>query len=341
MSRAKQLSFSICIPVYRGSHVLTKALDSVFKQKFTNFEILIGDDNLPSSTAEIGRTKKLLASYHSKKIKYFKNKVNLGYPLNLRSIVSRAKNDVIFLLAQDDILSQKALQETHDAFFAGKNIGVVTRPYFWFHHDINHPVRSVEPPNKKKSTIMSVFGSEAEFVKIFESVGQLSGLAYLRKYLTIPFNEEIFPAHIYPFAGILKNHRCVFLPDYTVAVGIEDSQTRSLSSIYNQSPTESWLKMYQTVFSGPKFLKQRQWGVKHMATHFEGLVQIKNYSKDEYLLREIGVMVKSRWQNLFNIRFWFYSLITIFVPRGLLIKITDWYKSTIMAKKLEKIEFSL
>ncbi len=341
MKKNKSLSFSICMPVYKGSHILPKALDSIFKQKFTNFEIIIGDDNPPHLKSEIEKTQKIIKSYKTKKIKYFKNKNNLGYPLNLKKIVSKAKNDVIFLLAQDDILSKNALIETHKAFLLNDDIGVVTRPYFWFYDDINKPVRSVEPPNKNKDTIMSVFKNETEFVKIFESVGQLSGLAYRRKYLSTPFNEEIFPAHIYPFAGILKKHKCVFLKNYTIAVGIRNSQTRSLSSIYNQSPTQSWLKMYKNVFVGDKFKQQRQWGIKHMSTHFEGLVQIKNYSHYKFLLREIKVMLENRWQNIFNIKFWFYTLITLLTPRIFLTKVTDWYKSNILSKSLPKIEFNL
>jgi len=320
---------------------LDLALDSVFKQSFKNYEIIIGDDTPPEFQGEIKKIKDLIDSYKDKRIKYFRNTHNLGYPLNLRKIVAKAKNDIVFLLAQDDILSRTALQETHDAFLLSPEVKAVTRPYFWYQDDIKHPIRAVKPFDDQEDAIMSVFDSESEFVKIFESLGQLSGLAYMRKSISIPFNEEIFPAHIYPFAGILKQHKCVFLHNYTVAVSIDDSQTRSLTSIYHQSPTESWLKMYRTVFSGKSFEKQRQWGVKHMSTHYEGLVQIKNYGSGRYLLREIGVMVKSRWQNIFEIRFWFYILITLIVPRRILRLLTDWYKKTVLAQNLPIINFKL
>ncbi|MFH2021705.1 MAG: glycosyltransferase [Patescibacteria group bacterium] len=341
MSNNKQLSFSICLPTYKGSHVLGLALDSIFKQSFQNYEIIISDDTPPEFKSEILKTQKLIKSYKDKRIQYFKNSKNLGYPLNLRKIVAKAKNDVIFLLAQDDILSLTSLQETHAAFLLSPEVKAVTRPYFWYQDDINHPVRVVKPYDEKQDAVLSVFGTEDEFVKIFESLGQLSGLAYMRNCLTIPFNEEIFPAHIYPFAGILKKHKCVFLHNYTVAVGIKDSQTRSLSSIYDQSPTASWLKMYQTVFAGEKFAKQRIWGIKHMSTHFEGLVQIKNYGSYKYLLREIMVLLQSRWQNIFEVRFWFYTLLTLFIPKKILIAITDWYKTKVMSQSLPKINFEL
>ncbi len=150
MKNKKRLSFSICIPIYKGSKVLKKALNSIKKQGFSNYEIIIGDDNPPELKKEIEKTKKIIKFFKFKKLTYIKNKKNLGYPKNLTNIVTYAKNDVIFLLAQDDILSKDALQKTHDAFLLKKNIGAVTRPYFWFEKDIKKPVRAVYPPNLKK-----------------------------------------------------------------------------------------------------------------------------------------------------------------------------------------------
>ena len=117
MKNKKRLSFSICIPVFKGSKVLKKALTSISKQGFTNYEIIIGDDNPIKLKQEIEKTKKIIKFFKFKKLTYIKNIKNLGYPKNLKNIVSYARNDVLFLLAQDDILSKDAFQKTHDAFF--------------------------------------------------------------------------------------------------------------------------------------------------------------------------------------------------------------------------------
>lgn len=335
-SKKNLLSISICMPIYKGSHLLKDSLRSVLRQGFSNFELLIGDDNPPGLVEEIRETKKIIRSFNDERIKYFKNKRNLGYARNLKSIVARAKNNVLFLMAQDDVLSRDALQKTHDGFFLDNNIGVVTRPYFWFMDNPEKPVRAVLPYDKRKDSVISIFDGEKEFMKIFESVGQLSGLAYRKEFITIPFNEEVFVAHIYPFAGILKNHKCVFLKDYTVAVGIKDSQTRSLSSIYDVSPTESWIRMYKTVFCGKKYEQQRKWGIKHMATNFEGLIQLKNYAKPGVLFREIRTMIENRWLILLNPKFWFFSMGAVIIPRKILVWLVDNYKSKVLSEKLAK-----
>jgi len=335
----KKFNFSICLPVYKGSSVLRRALASVFKQNFQDFEVVIGDDNPKEAEKETQKTQKIINSFQDGRIKYFQNKKNLGYPQNLQKIVSQARNEVIFLLAQDDILASKALQKTSDGFFLDKNIGVVTRPYFWFDKDVNKPVRAVLPYNEKKDFVLSVFDEEGAIKKIFESIGQLSGLAYRRKFLEILFGDEVFTAHIYPFLGILKKHKCVFLKDYTVAVAIKSSQTRTLSSIYDVSPTESWVRMFNTVFAEKKYERVKRIGVRQTATNFVGLVQLKNYGKRVVLEKEILILLKYYWQNIFDLKFWFFALGTLLAPRLILRLLVDFYKANINAKFLPKIIF--
>ncbi|MFC1623227.1 glycosyltransferase family 2 protein, partial [Patescibacteria group bacterium] len=324
----KNFSFSICVPLYKSSHLVGAMLDSIFSQEgFEDYEIVIGDDNPPELVDEIRKTKEVIDSYGDPRIKYHKNEKNLGYATNLQQIIARAQNNVIFLMAQDDVLAKDALKKTHDAFLLDENVGVVTRPYFWFEKDYHKPVRAVLPYDKEKDAILSLRDGREAFLKIFESVGQLSGLAYRREFLEVPFNDECFPAHIYPFAGILRKHKCVFLKDYTVAIGIEDSQTRFVSSIYDMSPTDSWLRMYRSVFSGDEYKIARGWGESHILTNFMGLVQLKNYANPGVLRREIGILVKERRKNLLDLKFWFFVLGTVLTPRFVLISLVDWYKS--------------
>lgn len=339
----KKYSISICIPLFKGATLLSGLIDNIYHQiGFDKFEIeiLIGEDTPPEFAEEIEKTEDILKTLNDSRIKYIKNETNLGYARNLQKITQRAKKDILFLLAQDDILSIHALQKTHDAFLLDENIGVVTRPYFWFENEVTKPVRVITPYNEKKDSVIDIMTNKKGFMKIFESVGQLSGLAYKRDLIEIPFNDEVFPAHIYPFAGILREHKCAFLKDYTVAVGIKSSQTRSLSSIYNQSPTLSWLKMYKTVFGDDQFKTQRKWGEEHILTNYIGLVQLKNYAKRGILEKEIWILIRERPLNLISLRFWFFALGTILIPKFFLTRITDTYKSKINSKFIRSIKFN-
>lgn len=333
------MKFSICLPTYKGAHVLGAALEGIFNQDYQDFEILIGDDNPPDAQQHRHATQKIIATFDAKRIRYIANERNLGYALNLKNLVEQASGEIIYLFAQDDILAKGALRKTYEAFSRSPDIGVVTRPYFWFMKDLHHPVRAVTPYDSKQDTVLSLKDGRKAFLKIFESVGQLSGLAYRRTFIEEPFHEDVFPAHIYPFAGILRYHQCVFLKDYVVAIGIQESQTRFISSIYDRSPTQSWLDMYDKIFSGTEFAEVRRWGYQHICTNFIGLVQLRNYARPGVLEREI-VLLANHWpRNLANPQFWFFALGTLLMPKAWLQKLVDYYKSTIHTKHLHPITF--
>ncbi|PJA91755.1 hypothetical protein CO134_03715 [Candidatus Kuenenbacteria bacterium CG_4_9_14_3_um_filter_39_14] len=336
------MKISILIPTYNGSLTLKKTLASILSQGFSDYEIIICDDGSADNTVEI------IKSFQDERIKLFGFKENVGYAKNLQRCFEKASGEIIFLMGQDDILAQGALQKTYDAFLLDNNIGAVTRPYFWFDKDIKKPVRAVLPLDKNQNKIVSIFDSDKIFNQVMWSVGQLSGLALKREFIKIPVGDEsrttgvrdeCFTAHIYPFLNIFKNHKIVFLKDYTVAVSIPTSQSRTHSEIYDISPTESWMKMYRSVLADKKFEQPRQWGMRHMAKNFVGLVQIRNYGKYRYTLREIWLMIKYRWQNLFSPQFWFFSLLCVLTPRFILRKLTDWYKTKINSRFLPEIKF--
>ncbi|MEA2020140.1 MAG: glycosyltransferase [Patescibacteria group bacterium] len=331
----KQLKFSIAIPTYNGSEWIVETLESILSQGFQNYEIVISDDCSTDDTLDV------IKSFDEPRIKIFQNKENLGYGKNLKTLKNRISGDVLFLMGQDDLLLKGALEKTHSAFFLEDNIGVVTRPYYWFDDDPGTPVRAVRPYSKELDSVMSVQDGREEVQKIFESVGQLSGLAYRVEYMERNFHEHCFPSHIYPFAEITKRHKVAFLKDYTVAVRIASSQTRFKSSIYDISPTKTWVKMFETVYAGNEYENVRDWGIEQVATNFVGLVQLKNYSTFKNLIREIAFLVKIRPQNLLNFKFWFFSLGVIVMPRSFLIPMVDMYKNTINSCTLTDIEINL
>jgi hypothetical protein len=96
--------------------------------------------------------------------------------------------------------------------------------------------------------------------------------------------------------------------------------------------------MLNTVYAGSKYERVRKQAIKFITTtNFVGLIQIKNYSTFKNLLREIFFLVKFHWQNLFNPKFWFFSLGCMATPRFVLKFLVDWYKENIDSERLRKI----
>jgi len=333
------LKFSILMPVYNGEKIISPTLRSILSQSFNNFEIIVGDDC--SSDNTVGVVKNFQRK--DKRIKIFVNKKNLGYSRNLENLRKKATGDIIYLMGQDDILAEDALLKTYNAFKISDDIGAVTRPYFWFYEDVKKPVRIKKRINDKKDVILTIRSPLKDIITMFSTLDQLSGLAFRRRYIDMPFHEDIFPCHVYPFASIFKNHPIVFLKDYLVAVRITSSQARKVSWIYDKSPLKSWVEMFETVYKEKKYQNFKKKMIKDfVATNYVGLLQIKNYSRHNYLytLREIYYLLKYRPKNIISPAFWAFSLLSFFAPPFILIRLVDWYKNNIYSRAIGKIDFS-
>ena len=329
------LKFSICMPVYNSEDVISQTLCSILTQSFNNFEVIIVDDC--SNDNAVG----VIKSFNDERIKYYKNEKNLGYPKNLEECRKKAIGDIIYLMGQDDILGKNALLNTYKAFKISDDIGAVTRPYFWFDKDIRTPVRAKKQLNPENDEIISINDAYNKIMDMFSTLDQLSGLAFRRSYMDMPFNEDIFPCHVYPFASIFKKHKVVFLKDYNVAVRINTSQTRLVSSIYDKSPIQSWKDLFDNVFCDDIYKDFKNYLIKNFVMkNYIGLVQIKNFGKFKYLFREIYLLLKYRWQNLFNFFFWVIAIGCIVIPPTLLIKMVDHYKNKINYKKFINVRFN-
>lgn len=326
-------TIDILIPTYNGSKYINETINSILSQSFKNFRIIICDD------ASKDNTIKTIKKIKDTRIIIINNSKNLGYSENLERARSYAKSKYIYLMGQDDIMAPNTLENTINAFKLSPKIGAVTRPYYWFNKNEGVAVRTKKQLNPKKDTIVKITDDPKKVIRVFETLDQLSGLAY-RSDLMTPFHPDIFPCHIYPFAKIFKKHPIVFLRNYNIAVRIASSQTRSLSSIYNKSPLLSWVQMVKSVFSEKKYKKIQKYLIKDFVTkNFVGLVQIRNYAEYRYLIREIWYLIKFNPSNLINLNFWFFSIGCIVTPAALLIPMVDWYKDKVYSKTLKQIHF--
>lgn len=95
---------SICVPTYRGAAYLANTIESVLAQTFTDFELVIIDDNSPDETSNV------VASYSDPRIRYLKNPHNLGPEGNWNRCLQEARGHYFKLLPQDDLLYPDTLQ---------------------------------------------------------------------------------------------------------------------------------------------------------------------------------------------------------------------------------------
>lgn len=87
---------SIILPVYNGAPFLGKSIDSILRQDFSNFELIIINDGSRDDSGAI------IESYMDNRIRYLVQD-NRGLPATLNRGLELAKGDIIIRQDQDDI----------------------------------------------------------------------------------------------------------------------------------------------------------------------------------------------------------------------------------------------
>jgi glycosyltransferase involved in cell wall biosynthesis len=98
---------SIAMAVFNGEKYIKKQIESILAQTFTDFELIISDDNSTDCSMKICREFQM----KDKRIKIIKNSGNRGFVSNFFNALSYCKGDLLFLADQDDIWIHTKLEK--------------------------------------------------------------------------------------------------------------------------------------------------------------------------------------------------------------------------------------
>jgi glycosyltransferase involved in cell wall biosynthesis len=322
---------SVCIPVYNGSNTILQTINSILVQTFKDFELVIVDNASTDNTAEIVR------SIKDDRIKLYINQKNIGCGRNLDECKKRATGDILFYIAADDLADINAIEKVYNAFKISEDVGIVTRPYFWFDEDVTKPVRIKK--RFSEDQIVSINDSYDKVADVVALSDQISGTGFRKKYMNFSFRQEYFVETASMVIPILKNCKAMILKDNIVAIRITSRNCRN-PLIYEKSPMLSWYNLIVKLFNEDKYEGLRKYLINNfVANNYVGLVQIKNFGGYNYLFREIYYLIRLRWKNILNVRFWFFSMGTIVIPRIILTRMTVIFKNKINSKFIKNIKF--
>ena len=101
---------SIVLPTYNGENFIAKAIESILKQTYTNFELIIVDDCSSDATNEI------INSYAKKdaRIRIIKNDVNKKLPASLNIGFDNAKGEYYTWSSDDNEYYPQAFEKMVD-----------------------------------------------------------------------------------------------------------------------------------------------------------------------------------------------------------------------------------
>jgi glycosyltransferase involved in cell wall biosynthesis len=96
-------AFSICIPNFNHGRYIGETIESVLRQTYGDFEVVVVDNASTDDSARVVR------SFGSDRIRLFENPYNVGFAPNLDRAASKARNEFIIVLSSDDLMLPDAL----------------------------------------------------------------------------------------------------------------------------------------------------------------------------------------------------------------------------------------
>ena len=130
---------SVIMGVYNcpAREMLTRAVDSILNQTFTDFEFLILNDSPTNKEIE-----KIVLEYakHDRRIKYFKNNKNIGISLSRNKLLDLSRGEYIAVMDHDDISLPDRFEQQVNFLDNNQHIGIVSG---WVEYYVN------DKPTKK------------------------------------------------------------------------------------------------------------------------------------------------------------------------------------------------
>ena len=109
---------SIGMPVFNGEKYIKNAIDSIQKQTFRNFELIISDNASTDRTSEICRD---YASTDTR-VRYYRNEKNIGAPKNYNRVFRLSSSEYFKWAAYDDVLAPEFLRKCVDVLDKDKSV---------------------------------------------------------------------------------------------------------------------------------------------------------------------------------------------------------------------------
>jgi glycosyltransferase involved in cell wall biosynthesis len=109
---------TVTIPMYNNARFIEETINSILAQSFSDFELLVYDDNSTDGSYEIAK------SFSDSRIRIFRNDVNLGPEKNWNKAISSIRGKYVKLVCGDDILYPECLEKQVAVFEDPVNSGL-------------------------------------------------------------------------------------------------------------------------------------------------------------------------------------------------------------------------
>ncbi len=127
------MKLSIIIPVYRTQDTLDRCLQSILRQSFTDYEIILVDDGSPDESP-------ILCDNYAHKYKHIKviHQANGGLSDARNTGINEVKGEYITFIDSDDAIQENTLQPLMNELYQHTNVDILEYPSW---ERLGHPTR--------------------------------------------------------------------------------------------------------------------------------------------------------------------------------------------------------
>ncbi len=110
---------SVCVPTYNRAPLFRPFLDSILRQTFTDFEVVVADNCSTDATPEIVNT------ISDPRLRYHRNEKNIGPFGNMNLLLQLARGDYITIVHDDDLYAPQFLETLGAMLDRHPDVGMV------------------------------------------------------------------------------------------------------------------------------------------------------------------------------------------------------------------------
>ena len=97
---------SVCIPAYNGEKYISKTIQSILNQSYTNIEVVVVDDHSSDNTVEAVR------AINDNRVRLICNEENLGMTGNWNKCIRESKGEYVKLIPGDDFIYEECIEKS-------------------------------------------------------------------------------------------------------------------------------------------------------------------------------------------------------------------------------------
>ncbi len=312
----KRPFFSIVIITYNRASFLKANLSILLQQSFKDYEVIISDN------ASTDKTREVIESFKDKRIRYLRNKRNIGFPKNARKAILAACGKYIFTLGDDDFILFADTLSYLKKFLDKKGYGVVR---------LNILERDYSGPNLQKKLVGlnedKAIESHEEIKKILDfyrpvDIGMMSGIIFK--------NENITPGKFiicetYPWFNIIventQKYGAYFLSNYYMVITWTGATNKQPSWVVRTDGSLEFEPYDRALFKFIPKNNRQSFRLNYYKSFIRLLPVIKFYSTNRNLIRFVRRLIQLVPILKNDIKLWTMFFTSLLIPKFIWLKV--------------------